>query len=113
MFNPVLDTMAVVLALETILALAYFPFGVPSEKPLVLGWLPWRQWPGQVPAWALLGASAVLAIAYGVRHCRRVLQLPGGSLPAACSSSSLATRPTNSGIRSLANNRSRTRRLST
>ena len=58
------------LALETILALAYFPFGVPSEKPLVLGWLPWRQWPGQVPAWALLGASAVLAIAYGVRHCR-------------------------------------------
>ena len=58
------------LAVETVLALVYFPFGIPPEKPLIFGWLPWMQWPGQVPAWGLLGLSAVIAIAYGVRHNR-------------------------------------------
>ena len=58
------------LTLEAVLALAYSPLGIPSEKPLILGWLPWMEWPGQVPAWALLGLSAVVAVAYGVRHSR-------------------------------------------
>jgi len=58
------------LAFEAVLALAYFPFGLPSEKPLIFGWLPWMEWAGQVPAWTLLGLSAVVAIALGVRHNR-------------------------------------------
>ena len=58
------------LALEAVLALVYFPFGLPPEKPLIFGWLPWMEWAGQVPAWALLGLSAVVAIALGVRHNR-------------------------------------------
>jgi PAS domain S-box-containing protein len=48
----------------------YFPFGVTSGKPLIFGVLPWMEWPGQVPAWALLGLSAVAAIVYGVRRNR-------------------------------------------
>ena len=58
------------LLLEAVLALAYFPFGLPPEKPFIFGWLPWMEWPGQVPAWALLGLSAVVAIAYGVKRDR-------------------------------------------
>ncbi len=58
------------LAFEAVVAVIYFPFGVPSQKPLIFGWLPWREWPGQVPAWALLGLSAVAAIAYGVKRNR-------------------------------------------
>ena len=58
------------LTLEAVLALAYFSFGVPPEKHLTSGWLPWMEWPGQVPAWALLGLSAIVAIAYGMRRNR-------------------------------------------
>jgi drug/metabolite transporter (DMT)-like permease len=58
------------LALEALFALVYFPFGVTPGKPLIFGFLPWMEWPGQVPAWALLGVSAVVAIIYGVRHHR-------------------------------------------
>jgi diguanylate cyclase (GGDEF)-like protein/PAS domain S-box-containing protein len=58
------------LALEAVVALVYFPFGVPSGKPPILGFIPWMEWPGQVPAWALLGLSAVAAIAYGIRQNR-------------------------------------------
>jgi diguanylate cyclase (GGDEF)-like protein/PAS domain S-box-containing protein len=54
------------LALEAGFALVYFPFGFPSGSPRILGFLPWMEWPGQVPAWALLGLSAVAAIAYGI-----------------------------------------------
>ncbi len=58
------------LGLEVLFALIYFPFGIPSGKPLILGFLPWMEWPGQVPAWAMLGLSAVAAIAYGVKRNR-------------------------------------------
>jgi len=58
------------LALEALLALIYFPFGFPSGKPSILGFLPWMEWPGQVPAWSLLGLSAVAAIAYGTKRNR-------------------------------------------
>ena len=54
------------LALEAVFALVYFPFGLPPQRPLILGFLPWMEWPGQVFAWACLGLSAVAAIAYGV-----------------------------------------------
>ena len=55
---------------EAVLALVYFPFGVPSGKPLIFGVIPWMEWPGQVPAWSLLGLSAVGAIVYGVKRYR-------------------------------------------
>jgi diguanylate cyclase (GGDEF)-like protein/PAS domain S-box-containing protein len=58
------------LALEAVFALIYFPFGFPSGPHLILGFLPWMEWPGQVPAWAMLGLSAVAAIAYGIRRNR-------------------------------------------
>jgi diguanylate cyclase (GGDEF)-like protein/PAS domain S-box-containing protein len=58
------------LGFEAILAMIYFPFGVTPGKPLIFGVLPWMEWPGQVPAWALLGLSAVAAIVYGVRRNR-------------------------------------------
>jgi len=58
------------LGFEAILAMIYFPFGVTPGKPLIFGVLPWMEWPGQVPAWALLGLSAVGAIVYGVRRNR-------------------------------------------
>jgi diguanylate cyclase (GGDEF)-like protein/PAS domain S-box-containing protein len=58
------------LALESVFALIYFPFGVTPGKPLIFGFLPWMEWPGQVPAWALLGLSAVAAIMLGVRQHR-------------------------------------------
>ena len=58
------------LGLEALFALIYFPFGLPPHKPLIFGFLPWMEWPGQVPAWALLGLSAVAAIAYGVWRYR-------------------------------------------
>jgi len=58
------------LGFEAILALIYFPFGVTPGKPLIFGVLPWMEWPGQVPAWALLGLSAVAAIVYGIRRNR-------------------------------------------
>ncbi len=54
------------LAFEAVLALVYFPFGVPSGRPLIFGFLPWMEWPGQPFAWALIGLSAVFAIFYGV-----------------------------------------------
>ena len=54
------------LGLEAVFALIYFPFGIPAEKPPIFGFLPWMEWPGQVPAWAMLGLSAVAAIGYGV-----------------------------------------------
>jgi diguanylate cyclase (GGDEF)-like protein/PAS domain S-box-containing protein len=55
------------LVIESALALIYFPFGVTAGKPLIFGFLPWMEWPGQVPAWALLGLCAVVAIVTGVR----------------------------------------------
>ena len=58
------------LGLEALFALIYFPFGVPSGKPPMIGFLPWMEWPGQVFAWALLGLSAVAAILYGIRRNR-------------------------------------------
>jgi diguanylate cyclase (GGDEF)-like protein/PAS domain S-box-containing protein len=58
------------LAVEAALTLVYFPFGVTPGKPLIFGFLPWMEWPGQVPAWALLGLSAVVAIVLGIRHHR-------------------------------------------
>jgi diguanylate cyclase (GGDEF)-like protein/PAS domain S-box-containing protein len=54
------------LALEAVFALVYFPFGLPPERPFILGFVPWMEWPGQVFAWACIGLSAVAAIAYGV-----------------------------------------------
>jgi diguanylate cyclase (GGDEF)-like protein/PAS domain S-box-containing protein len=54
------------LGLEAVFALIYFPFGIPPEKPFIFGFLPWMEWPGQVPAWAALGLAAVAAIFYGV-----------------------------------------------
>jgi diguanylate cyclase (GGDEF)-like protein/PAS domain S-box-containing protein len=58
------------LGLEAVFALIYFPFGVTPGAPRVFGFLPWMEWPGQVPAWAMLGLSAVVAIVYGVRRNR-------------------------------------------
>jgi diguanylate cyclase (GGDEF)-like protein/PAS domain S-box-containing protein len=58
------------LGVEAVLALIYFPFGVTAGKPLIFGFLPWMEWPGQVPAWALLGLSAAVAIVLGVRRHR-------------------------------------------
>src|SRR3974390_2122011 len=58
------------LALEAAFALVYWPFGVPTQHPLILGFVPWREWPGQVPAWAAIGLSAVAAVVYGVRRYR-------------------------------------------
>ncbi len=58
------------LGLEGFFALIYFPFGIPTGRPLIMGFLPWMEWPGQVPAWTLLGLSAVTAIAYGIRRNR-------------------------------------------
>ena len=54
------------LVLEGFFALIYFPFGLPVERPLIFGVLPWMEWDGQPFAWACLGLSAVAAIAYGV-----------------------------------------------
>ncbi|HMK96272.1 MAG TPA: diguanylate cyclase, partial [Acidimicrobiales bacterium] len=57
------------LAVEAVLALIYFPFGIPSGKGRILGLIPWMEWAGQVPAWSLLGMCSVAAIAYGAyRH---------------------------------------------
>jgi diguanylate cyclase (GGDEF)-like protein/PAS domain S-box-containing protein len=53
------------LAFEAVVALIYFPFGIPSGRPRILGVVPWMEWTGQVPAWSVLGLSAVAAIAYG------------------------------------------------
>jgi diguanylate cyclase (GGDEF)-like protein/PAS domain S-box-containing protein len=53
-----------------VLGLIYFPFGVPSGHPRILGEVPWMEWAGQVPAWAVLGLSAVVAIFYGAHHYR-------------------------------------------
>jgi len=58
------------LGLEAVFALIYFPFGIPTGEPRILGFLPWMEWPGQVFAWALLGLSAVAAIVIGVRYYR-------------------------------------------
>ena len=58
------------LAFEAVLALIYFPFGIPSGRPRILGAVPWMEWTGQVPAWAVLGLSAVAAIAYGAHRYR-------------------------------------------
>src|ERR1700688_2157049 len=58
------------LGLEAFSALIYFPFGIPSHRPFIIGFLPWMEWPGQVPAWSLLGLSAVAAVVYGVRRNR-------------------------------------------
>jgi diguanylate cyclase (GGDEF)-like protein/PAS domain S-box-containing protein len=58
------------LAFEAAVALIYFPFGIPSGRPRILGVVPWMEWTGQVPAWALLGLSAVGAIAYGAHRYR-------------------------------------------
>ncbi len=58
------------LALEAVFALIYFPFGDTPGKPKIFGFLPWMEWRGQVAAWALLGLSSVVAIAYGVRRNR-------------------------------------------
>ncbi len=55
------------LVFEAVVALIYFPFGTPSGTPRLLGDVPWMEWPGQVPAWSVLGLSAVAAIAYGAR----------------------------------------------
>jgi diguanylate cyclase (GGDEF)-like protein/PAS domain S-box-containing protein len=58
------------LVFEAFVALIYFPFGIPSGHPRILGVVPWMEWPGQVPAWAVLGLSAVAAIAYGANRYR-------------------------------------------
>jgi diguanylate cyclase (GGDEF)-like protein/PAS domain S-box-containing protein len=58
------------LALEAVFALIYFPFSVTPGQPRIFGFLPWMEWDGQVPAWALLGLSAVAAIVYGIRRNR-------------------------------------------
>ncbi len=56
-------------ALEAIFALIYWPFGS-STKSAIFGVLPWMEWSGQVPAWCLIGVSAVGAVAIGTRHHR-------------------------------------------
>jgi diguanylate cyclase (GGDEF)-like protein/PAS domain S-box-containing protein len=58
------------LAWEAFIALIYFPFGIPSGKGRIIGVVPWMEWDGQVPAWCILGVSAVIAIAYGARRYR-------------------------------------------
>lgn len=58
------------LGMETVFALIYFPFGVPSGQGRILGLIPWMEWAGQVPAWALMGVSAVVAVAYGTWRYR-------------------------------------------
>ena len=58
------------LAFEAVLALIYFPFGIPPATPASWASVPWMEWTGQVPAWAVLGLSAVAAIAYGARRYR-------------------------------------------
>ena len=58
------------LAFETVVAVVYSPFGIPSGKPRMVGFIPWMEWKGQVPAWAVLGLSAVGAIVYGARRYR-------------------------------------------
>jgi diguanylate cyclase (GGDEF)-like protein/PAS domain S-box-containing protein len=58
------------LAFEAVMALIYSPFGFPSGKGRLLGFVPWMEWPGQVPAWCILGISAVAAIAYGAHRYR-------------------------------------------
>ena len=58
------------LLFEAVVALVYFPFGFPSGKPRILGVVPWMEWAGQVPAWSVLGLSAVAAIAYGAYRYR-------------------------------------------
>lgn len=58
------------LAFEAVVALAYFPFGIPSGKPRMIGFIPWMEWKGQVPAWSVLGLSSVAAIVYGARRYR-------------------------------------------
>jgi diguanylate cyclase (GGDEF)-like protein/PAS domain S-box-containing protein len=58
------------LALEAVFALIYFPFGTTPHSPRIFNVLPWMEWPGQVPAWAMLGISAVVAMVYGVRRNR-------------------------------------------
>jgi diguanylate cyclase (GGDEF)-like protein/PAS domain S-box-containing protein len=57
------------LALEAVLALVYWPFGA-SSKSEILGVIPWMEWPGQVPAWAVLGLVAVAAIGWGTWRYR-------------------------------------------
>jgi diguanylate cyclase (GGDEF)-like protein/PAS domain S-box-containing protein len=58
------------LALEGVFALIYFPFGIPSGRPQILGVVPWMEWDGQVPAWSLLGLCAVAAIVWGAYRYR-------------------------------------------
>jgi diguanylate cyclase (GGDEF)-like protein/PAS domain S-box-containing protein len=58
------------LVFEAVVALVYFPFGIPSASPRILGVVPWMEWTGQVPAWAVLGLSAVAAIGYGTYRYR-------------------------------------------
>ena len=58
------------LVFEAVVALIYFPFGIPSGRPRILGVVPWMEWTGQVPAWSVLGLSAVAAIAYGAYRYR-------------------------------------------
>ena len=58
------------LAFEAVIALVYFPFGFPAGKPRIIGVVPWMEWTGQVPAWSVLGLSAVAAIAYGAYRYR-------------------------------------------
>ena len=58
------------LVFEAVVALIYFPFGIPSGRPRILGVVPWMEWTGQVPAWAVLGLSAVAAIGYGAYRYR-------------------------------------------
>ncbi len=58
------------LLFEAVVALIYFPLGIPSGSPHILGVVPWMEWTGQVPAWSVLGLSAVAAIAYGIYRYR-------------------------------------------
>ncbi len=71
------------------------------------------EWDGQVPAWAVLGLSAVAAIAYGARRYRPKARWPGGSWAPASSCSSPGTPSTSSGTRSSASRTSRSRLSST
>jgi len=64
------QTWARFLAFEAVLVLIYFPFGIPSGPGRLMGIVPWMEWPGQVPAWSLLGLSSVAAIAYGAWRYR-------------------------------------------
>jgi hypothetical protein len=36
------------LGMEAVRALIYFPFGVTAGKPLIFGFLPCMEWPGQL-----------------------------------------------------------------